>query len=84
MSYTFNTKEELYTRVKPALSAKLQELKRLNYKNIVEEDIWNYLSNAKWSKSQGLMLSDIVSDIIHLDNKRLNEYVEKTNRRGAL
>lgn len=83
MEYNFNSKEELYTRVKPALSAKLQELRRLNYPKITEEDIWNYLSEAKWSKSRGLMLSDIVSDIIHVDNRRLNEYVEK-NRRGAL
>lgn len=83
LDFTFNTKEELYTRVKPALSAKLQEIRRLNYTNINEEDIWNYLSFEKWSKSHGLVLSDIVSDIIHVDIKKLNSYVEK-NRRGAL
>ena len=83
LDYTFNTKEELYTRVKPALSAKLQEIRRLNYQNIREEDIWDYLSEVKWSLSHGLELSDIVSDIIHVDIKKLNSYVEK-NRRGAL
>ena len=76
VNYTFNTKEELYTRVKPALSAKLQELRRLNYSKITEEDIWSYLSEVKWSKSKGLMLSDIVSDIIHVDNKKLEEYIK--------
>lgn len=72
---TFKTKEELRKRITPALSAKVQELRRLNYPNISEEDIWNYLSKEKWSKSKGLMLSDIVSDIIHLDNKRISKYL---------
>ena len=82
MDYNFNTKEELYVRLRPALNAKLQELRRLNYPNITEEDIWSYLSEVKWTKSKGLMLSDIVSDIIHVDNRRLNSYVEN-KRRGV-
>lgn len=76
MNYAFNTKEELYARVRPALNTKLQELRRLKYQDITEEDIWNYLSKTKWSKSHGLMLSDVVSDIIHVDNNKLNEYVK--------
>ena len=52
MDYNFNTKEELYVRVRPALNAKLQELRRLNYPNITEEDIWSYLSEVKWTKSK--------------------------------
>lgn len=83
MDYMFNSKEELYTRVRPALNAKLQELRRLNYPAISEEDIWNYLSETKWSKSKGLMLSDIVSDIIHLDNRKINAYIEN-KRRGVV
>lgn len=74
---TFKTKEELYQRVKPALSAKRQELRRLKYQNITERDIWDYLSIHKWSKANHLMLSDIVSDIIHVDNEILKEYVTK-------
>ncbi len=83
MEFTFNTKEELYIRVKPALNAKLQELRRLNFNNITEEDIWNYLSFSKWSKSHNLMLSDIVSDIIHVDNRKLDEYI-KNKKRGTV
>lgn len=83
MEFTFNTKEELYIRVKPALSAKLQELRRLNFKDIDEEDIFNYLSITKWSKSHELTLSDIVSDIIHVDNKKLDEFV-KNKKRGTV
>lgn len=83
MDFSFNTQEELYIRVRPALNAKLQELRRLNYKNIKEKDIWEYLSDMKWKKSKNLMLSDIVSDIIHLDNRRLAKYLTEKNRRGV-
>ena len=79
MDYDFKTKEELYIRVRPALHAKLEELKRLNYPNIKEEDIFNYLSIVKWSKSNNLALSDIVSDIIHLNPKILNSYINDNN-----
>ncbi len=80
MDYDFKTKEDLYIRVRPALHAKLGELKRLNYPNIKEDDIFNYLSIVKWSKSNNLALSDIVSDIIHLDPKEINKYISE--RRG--
>ena len=83
MDLSFKTQEELYIRVRPALNAKLQELRRLNYPNITEEDIWSYLSEVKWTKSKGLMLSDIVSDIIHIDNRRLAKYLEDKNKRGV-
>lgn len=65
----------MYKRVRPALSAKRQELRRLQYKNITERDIWDYLSKEKWSKAKNLMLSDIVSDILHADNHCLNHFV---------
>lgn len=79
MDFEFSTQKELYDRVKPALRAKLEELRRLNYIGINESDIWKYLAEVKWKKSQNLMLSDIVSDILHVDNKRLQKYLkEKT------
>ena len=77
MDYDFQTKEELFIRVRPAIHAKLEELKRLNYTNIKEVDIFNYLSEVKWSKSTNLALSDIVSDIIHLEPKRLDYYIKQ-------
>ncbi len=82
MDYNFNTKEELYIRVKPALKAKLEELKRLNFTNVKDEDIWEYLSCNKWSNSNNLTLSDIVSDIIHIDPKTLDQY--KTNKKKGV
>ena len=77
MNYGFNTQEELFIRVRPALHSKLEELKRLNFPNINEKDIWNYLSEVKWQKSKNLTLSDIVSDIMHIDNNKLNRYVKE-------
>lgn len=80
MDYGFNTQKELYTRVRPALHAKVEEFKRLNYAHIREIDIWKYLGIVKWSKSNNLTLADIVSDIIHLDPKKINNYLRKIKR----
>ena len=41
MENEFSTKEELFTRVKPALQAKEVELHRLGYSYISSIDIWN-------------------------------------------
>jgi len=82
--FEFKSKEELYKRVTPALRAKKQELTRLGYSYIKEEDIWNYLISVRWQKAHNLMLSDIVSDIIHVNNKQIDEFLkgklEKTRR----
>ena len=80
MDFEFRTQEELYERVKPALHAKIEELKRLNYPNITELDIWYYLTETKWKKSKNLMLSDIVSDIIRVDNEKLELYVKNKTK----
>lgn len=80
MDFEFSTQKELYDRVKPALHAKLQELKRLNYNEVQEIDIWKYLIEVKWKRSKNLMLSDIVSDIIHVDNYKLSTYLKNKNK----
>ena len=77
MDYQFSSKEELYKRVGPALRAKLQELQRLGYSYIHEEDIWNYLIKTKWSKGKDLMLSDIVSDILHTKAKEIDKFLKE-------
>ena len=41
MDIKFNSQEELYNRVKPALNAKLQELHRLGFSYVTINDIWN-------------------------------------------
>lgn len=76
MELEFSSQEELYQRVQPALNAKLAELHRLGYPYIQIVDVWNYLIETKWKKSKDLTLSDIVSDILHVDNRRLDEYLK--------
>lgn len=56
----FNSLEDLYQRVLPALSIKSQENNGL----ITEKEIWDYLSKTKWINSIGLTLSEIVNDIL--------------------
>ena len=50
----FSSLEELYKRLKPALSSKKKELNKLGYVYIKEEDIWNALKNNKWKSSLDL------------------------------
>ena len=76
MDYEFSSKEELYQRVGPALRSKVNELHRFGYSYIQEIDVWNYLIESKWCKSKDLMLSDIVNDILHTKNERIDEYVK--------
>ena len=77
MELEFSSQEELYKRVQPALKAKLAELHRLGYPYIQLIDIWNYLIFSKWKKAKNLTLSDIVNDILHVDNHKLDEYLKR-------
>ena len=77
MNNEFNTKEELFNRVKPALKIKEKDLIKLGYSNITGLDVWNYLIESKWSKSKNLVLSDIVDDILNVDVEALNDYLKK-------
>ena len=73
----FDSVFDLYKRVKPALNSKIKEIKRENFDYIKEEDIWNYLIQNKWSKDKGLVLCDVVDDILHVDIKKLDKYVKE-------
>ena len=48
------------------------------YKNIHEEDIWNYLVESNWKKKHDWQLCDLISDILFANNIEINNYV--TNR----
>ena len=72
----FDSVFDLYNRVKPALNSKIKELKREKFDYIKEEDIWNFLIQNKWSKDKGLVLCDVVDDILHVDIKKLDKYVK--------
>ena len=73
MDYEFNSKEELYERVLPALKIKVKEIKRLGKSNITCLDVWNYLIETNWKSGKNLMLSDIVNDILCIDSNNFLE-----------
>ena len=64
----YNTEEELFEGLIPALNVKLKNLKKNKIKDITKEDIWNYLKETKWKNSIDLTLADMVQDIIHTPN----------------
>ena len=77
-NYGLNTLEDLYNRIKPALSSKVSELRLYGKTYIKEEDIWNYLSENEWKKSNGLSLSDMINDIFSLNEETISSYVLNT------
>ena len=83
MDYDFKSQADLFRRVKPALRAKRIEFSRLGFSNVKDTDIWNYLIVEKWKNGSGLMLSDIVSDIMHADIDKINKYLENNNLNGS-
>lgn len=77
MDIEFKNLNELYFRVRPALISKRQELTRSGYNYIKEEDIWNCLREKKWQKTPGLSLSEIINDILNIDNYFIDDYVKQ-------
>ena len=77
MDMEFSSLEELYNRLKPALRTKKRELKENGYGYLKIEDIWNYLKESKWKRSNNLSLNDMVSDILNADNEFIDDYFKK-------
>lgn len=73
----FESLEELYKRVKPALMTKKGEMRRCGYTYIKEEDIWNYLKEVKWRNSKNLSLYDMTNDILNTDDEIIDSYLRK-------
>jgi len=74
---TFSSIKELYNRLLPALKSKKKMLDNEGFKNIKENDIWEYMYLNKWQKETGITLADMVSDILHEDNKVLIGFYQK-------
>lgn len=83
MDIEFSSLDELYKRIYPALKTKKNELKRCGYEYIKEKDIWTYLSTTKWKTSKGLMLSNMVSDILNADNEKIDKYLKETLKKRS-
>ncbi len=76
MTEDFNSEEELYDRVKPALRTKQGEMRRNGYPYIKEEDVWNYLKEKKWVNETGLSLYQMVDDILNSDSALIDDYLK--------
>ena len=77
MDLEFNSLEELYNRIKPALTTKKEEMKRNGYVYVKEEDIWNYLKEIKWINSKNLSLYQMTSDILDTEELIIDEYLRR-------
>ncbi len=73
-----NSKVDLYKRITPALNCKVRELKKLKI-SAKQQDIWNYLVKTRWENVKGLELSQMVDDILNLDNDSLVEFLKEEN-----
>lgn len=73
----FRTLEELYQRIRPALTTKKEEMHRSGYVYIKEEDIWNYLKEIKWINSKNLSLYDMTCDILNIEDNVIDEYLRQ-------
>ena len=77
----FTSLQQLYDRLKPALSTRVSEIKRLKVPYVKEEDIWNYLKTYKWNNSANLTLIDMVNDILEVDPYIIDEYIKNSFKR---
>ena len=77
MDYEFSSLEELYKRVRPALNSKVDELQKYGNLSISKYDLWKCLIINKWRNETGLMLSDIVDDILNTSFDEINSYYMK-------
>ncbi len=77
MDYEFSSLEELYKRVRPALKSKVDELQKYGNLSISKYDLWKCLIINKWRNETGLMLSDIVDDILNTSFDEINSYYMK-------
>ncbi len=73
----FESQEELYKRILPALRSKKKRVHKEGYKSINEIDIWDYMRFNKWNKSVGLELCDMVDDILNTPNIEIMKYYHK-------
>lgn len=77
MEIMFRSLEELYKRLKPALTTKKEEMRRNGYVYIKEEDIWNYLKEIKWKNSRDLSLYQMTCDILETNDIEIDDYLRK-------
>lgn len=70
----FNSEDELYERIKPALRSKKKILLKKGLKKVTEDDIWNFMREHVWVNASGLELCDMVDEILHSEDALIIEY----------
>ena len=75
MDYDFHSLGELFQRVRPAFHTKLAEFRRFGFEGLSEVDMWNYLMESRWKRANGLMLSDIVNDILNVSIQEMKDLI---------
>lgn len=77
MDIEFHSVKELYDRLLPALRTKKNEMLRVGYSYVKEEDIWNYLKQVKWQNASNLSLYEMVNDVLNTDNDTIDSYMKQ-------
>ena len=75
----FTSKKELYNFLIPVFNVK-NRINNYYGIRIKFEDIWNFLASTKWSKATNLHLSDIVNDIITLENNKMKRMIKNEKK----
>ena len=77
----YKSQKELYLALVPALNVKMRIVRNSEYNYIKKEDIWNYLRTNKWCKDINLCISEMVNDIINVEEKMIDRYLkDKLNK----
>lgn len=76
----FNSVEELYKRLLPALNTKINELKRKHI-TVTTIDIWNYCLENNWKNERDLRIYKMVDNILNLDELRFYRYIKNNNKK---
>ena len=76
-SMKFNSLEELYNKLVPAMDTKVSELKLNGVSYISIDDIWNYNKKNNWTKSKDLTLSQCVDDILNTSDDKYKKFVKE-------
>lgn len=73
----FNSINDLYERILPALNTRVTELKREKIEFISTKDIWNYCVENKWKNKSDLRIFEMVDDILNIDPLKLEIYLRR-------
>lgn len=74
---SFNSIEDLYKRLLPAMKTKISELKRDGFNFIECLDIWNYCIENIWKNKRDLRIYEMVDDILNIDNLKLEMFTRR-------